>query len=70
MRLISRLVLGGAAVAAAVAISSPPASAAEPCGSVHVGSCYVYDPNGSYTCTLAYVSVGHTASVCLIEWQP
>jgi uncharacterized membrane protein len=65
-----RLFAGAVATAAMLALAVPPASAAEPCGDIHIGSCYVQDPDGSYTCTVGHVGFGNTVSVCLIEWQP
>lgn len=69
-----RLLLAVVAVAVAPVLALP-AVAAEECGSgVHVGSCYVHDPDGSYTCTVGHVgvelAVGTGVQTCLIEWQP
>ena len=73
MRALSRLALAAATAAAAVAVTAAPAAAeaiAIPCEDVTIGSCYVHDPDGSYTCTIAYVEVGNTLQLCLLEWQP
>lgn len=72
MRALTRIALAAATAGAAVAVAAAPASAAVavPCKDLTIGSCYVHDPNGSYTCTIAYFEVGNTLQVCLLEWQP
>ena len=66
------------ALAAAAAVSfAGPARAIPPVECqppVTVGSCFVYDEAGSYTCTLVYarvdVSLGTFSQVCLFHYQP